>query len=80
MANVFLGVLCGIVILGYFQFVYPVLQKNINSEGVFELIKYISFAIIGGLATIWFSVLKFAKYIKDRDQKSVDINNEVNFC
>lgn len=68
MANLLLGVLAGITVLGYFQFVYPVLQKNINSEGVFELLKWIMFGILGFLTTIWVSVMKFADYIRKRDQ------------
>lgn len=68
MANILLGVLAGVVVLGYFQFFYPTLQKNINSEGVLELLKWIMFGILGILATIWFSVMKFANYIRKRDQ------------
>ena len=68
MANVLLGILCGITVLGYFQFIYPELKKYIENEGTFEFISYIIFAIIGLLFTTWVSVLKFADYIKKRDQ------------
>lgn len=68
MANILLGILAAIVVLGYFQFFYPTLQKNINSDGVLELIKWIMFGILGALTTIWLSVMKFANYIKKRDQ------------
>lgn len=68
MANILLGVLAVMVVLGYFQFFYPTLQKNINSDGVLELIKWGMFGILGALVTIWLSVMKFANYIKNRDQ------------
>lgn len=68
MANTLLGVLAFVTLLGYFQFVYPTLQININNDGVFEFLKWIVFGIIGLLAGIWWSVMKFAKYVKDRDQ------------
>lgn len=68
MANILLGILAGIIVLGYFQFFYPTLQKNINSEGTMELLKWMMFGILGFLATIWVSVMKFAKYIRKRDQ------------
>ena len=68
MANILLGILAGIIVLGYFQFFYPMLQKNINSEGTMELLKWIMFGILGFLAAIWMSVMKFANYIRKRDQ------------
>ena len=74
MANILLGVLAAMVVLGYFQFFYPTLQKNINSEGVLELIKWGMFGILGLLVTIWVSVLKFANYIKNRDQSDKEDN------
>ena len=72
MANILLGVLSGVVVLGYFQFFYPTLQKNINSDGTLELIKWGMFGILGILAAIWFSVMKFANYIRKRDQVDKD--------
>ena len=68
MANILLGILAAIIVLGYFQFFYPTLQKNINSEGTMELLKWIMFGILGVLVTIWISVMKFANYIRKRDQ------------
>ena len=68
MANILLGILAAIIVLGYFQFFYPTLQKNINSEGTMELLKWIMFGILGALVTIWISVMKFANYIRKRDQ------------
>lgn len=72
MANILLGVLAFITVASYFQFIYPVLQKNINSEGVFEFIQWSVFGIITFLSSIWLSVMKFAKYVKERDQTSED--------
>lgn len=72
MANILLGVLSGVVVLGYFQFFYPTLQKNINSDGTLELIKWGMFGILGVLVAIWLSVMKFANYIRKRDQVDKD--------
>ena len=68
MANVLLAVLACLIVLGYAQFIYPTIQKNIDSEGTLELIKWVSFTILGGIVTIWVSVMKFANYVRKRDQ------------
>ena len=68
MSNILLGVFTIIMILVYFQFMYPFLQKIIKNSSIEQLIFEVSVAIIIFLAGVWSSLVRFSNYIRKRDQ------------
>lgn len=70
MANILIGILAGIIVFVFIDFVYPYLDNLLkNHQGQFWTITTISAGILIAICKLWWEVQKFAIYVKNRDQK-----------